>query len=134
MSIYARVCVYMYIYTDSKGYIPRFSRRKQGSCSPLLATLKHLTSGRFQQRGSLKGSAASYAPVLLTQQAPKQDSRLSKDVCRSLCAYVCISTYVYIHTYIYMCYPPTGTHILYDFITKKDVSCCFCSRCETSPS
>ena len=38
------------------------------------------------------------------------------------------------YIYIYVYYPPPPeTHILYDFTTKNTVSCCFCSRGETSP-
>ena len=42
--------------------------------------------------------------------------------------------HIYIYVYICMLPPPLlETYILYDFTTKNTVSCCFRSRCETSP-
>ena len=58
--------------------------------------------------------------------------------------YICIHAYTYKHTYIhtilniyiymyiYMI-PPQGPRFFFDCTTKNTVSCCFCSRCETSP-
>ena len=45
-----------------------------------------------------------------------------------------VDFFIHIYSlYIYICYPRPETHIFYDFTTKDTVSCCFCSRCETSP-
>ena len=46
--------------------------------------------------------------------------------------FLCLYFNNYIYIYMYANTPPE-TYILYDFTTKNTVSCCFCSRCETSP-